>query len=69
MNDVLVTGGTGHVGSDIVRLLKARGDRVRVLARTHGQDPDVVWIRGDLSTGAGISEAVAGADTVVHAAG
>jgi uncharacterized protein YbjT (DUF2867 family) len=68
MNNVLVTGGTGHLGGDIVRLLKARGDRVRVLARTPGQDPDVEWIKGDLSTGAGIPEAVAGVHTVVHAA-
>jgi uncharacterized protein YbjT (DUF2867 family) len=68
MNKVLVTGGTGHLGRDIVQLLKARGDRVRVLARTPGQDPDVEWIRGDLSTGAGIPAAVAGTHTIVHAA-
>ena len=68
MDDVLVTGGTGHLGQDIVGLLKARGDRVRVLARTPGRDPDVEWIQGDLSTGAGVSEAVAGARTVIHAA-
>jgi uncharacterized protein YbjT (DUF2867 family) len=68
MADVLVTGGTGHLGTDIVRLLKQRGDRVRVLARTPGQDPDVEWIQGDLSTGSGIAEAVHGVDTVVHAA-
>ncbi len=68
MSDVLVTGGTGHLGRDIVRLLKARGDRVRVLARTPGPDPDVEWIIGDLSTGAGVPDAVGGARTVVHAA-
>ena len=68
MSDVLVTGGTGHLGRDIVRLLKARGDRVRVLARTPGPDPDVEWIIGDLSTGAGVPDAVGGAGTVVHAA-
>jgi len=68
VDDVLVTGGTGHLGQDVVRLLKARGDRVRILARIPGQDPDVDWIQGDLSTGAGVSEAVAGAPTVVHAA-
>jgi uncharacterized protein YbjT (DUF2867 family) len=68
MADVLVTGGTGHLGKDIVRLLKDRGDRVRVLARKPGQDTDVEWIRGDLATGSGIPEAVRGVDTVVHAA-
>jgi len=68
MNDVLVTGGIGHLGRDTVQLMKARGDQVRVLARTPGQDPDVEWIQGDLSTGAGIREAVAGRHTIVHAA-
>jgi uncharacterized protein YbjT (DUF2867 family) len=68
MTDVLVTGGTGHLGQDTVRLLKARGDRVRVLARTPGDEPDVDWVQGDLSTGAGISRAVAGMHTIVHAA-
>jgi len=68
VDDVLVTGGTGHLGRDVVRLLKARGDRVRILARNPGREPDVDWVQGDLSTGAGVSEAVAGARTVVHAA-
>ncbi len=68
MSTVLVTGGTGHLGRDVVRLLADRGDRVRVLARRPGDDPAVDWVRGDLGTGAGIAEAVAGVDTVVHAA-
>jgi uncharacterized protein YbjT (DUF2867 family) len=68
MNNVLVTGGTGHLGADLVKLLKARGDRVRILARRPGTDPDVEWIRGDLATGAGIPEAVDGVEVVVHAA-
>jgi uncharacterized protein YbjT (DUF2867 family) len=67
MDTVLVTGGTGHLGADIVSRLK-RSYRVRVLARSPGSDPDVEWIRGDLATGAGIGEAVAGSQTVIHAA-
>jgi uncharacterized protein YbjT (DUF2867 family) len=68
MDTVLVTGGTGHLGRDIVTQLRQRNYRVRVLARTPGQDPAIEWIRGDLATGEGIAEAVAGAHTVVHAA-
>lgn len=34
MTLVAVTGATGHVGSNLVRQLLARGDRVRVLVRT-----------------------------------
>ncbi len=67
MDTVLITGGTGHLGRDLVGLLKA-SHRVRVLARSTGSDPDVEWIKGDLATGAGIVEAVAGATVVVHAA-
>jgi uncharacterized protein YbjT (DUF2867 family) len=67
MDTVLVTGGTGHLGTDLVERLKG-SYRVRVLARSPGSDPDVEWIRGDLATGAGIAEAVAGSQTVIHAA-
>jgi nucleoside-diphosphate-sugar epimerase len=49
MDTVLVTGGTGHLGRDLVSRLKG-SYRVRVLARSPGSDPDVEWIRGDLAT-------------------
>jgi hypothetical protein len=39
-----------------------------VLARQPGNDPDVEWVRGDLATGAGVTEAIAGIDAVIHAA-
>lgn len=65
---ILVTGGTGHLGRDIVGQLLARRKRVRVLARLPGGDPRVEWTRGDLSTGAGLSEALQGVTTVINAA-
>ncbi len=67
MDTVLVTGGTGHLGRDLVARLKG-SYRVRVLARSTGSDPDVDWVRGDLATGEGIADAVAGCQTVIHAA-
>src|SRR5215218_9608288 len=67
MDTVLVTGGTGHLGRDLVSRLKGPY-RVRVLARSPGSDSDVEWIRGDLATGAGIAKALAGSQTVIHAA-
>jgi uncharacterized protein YbjT (DUF2867 family) len=67
MDTVLVTGGTGHLGRDVVSRLKG-SYRVRVLARSPGSDPEVEWIRGDLATGDGIAEALAGSQTVLHAA-
>jgi uncharacterized protein YbjT (DUF2867 family) len=67
MDTVLVTGGTGHLGRDLVWRLKD-SYRVRVLARSAGSDPDVEWIRGDLATGEGIAAALAGSQTLIHAA-
>ena len=67
MDTVLVTGGTGHLGRDLVSRLKG-SYRVRVQARSTGVDPDVEWIRGDLATGEGIAQALAGSQTVIHAA-
>jgi uncharacterized protein YbjT (DUF2867 family) len=66
--NILVTGGTGHLGRPVVARLQQAGHHVRVLARRPGDDPGVEWFRGDLATGQGIEEAVAGADVVVHAA-
>jgi uncharacterized protein YbjT (DUF2867 family) len=68
MDTVLVTGGTGHLGRGIVTQLRQRNYQVRILARTPGRDPAIDWARGDLASGEGIAEAVAGARTIVHAA-
>ena len=61
---ILVTGGTGTLGRPTVALLTAAGHDVRVLSRTPGVDRVV----GDLTTGAGVLEAMAGVDTVLHLA-
>jgi uncharacterized protein YbjT (DUF2867 family) len=64
---VLVTGGTGHLGRELVALLKGAYE-VRVLARSPQSDPEVQWVKGDLATGEGIPEAMAGVRIVLHAA-
>jgi uncharacterized protein YbjT (DUF2867 family) len=56
---ILVTGGTGILGRPTVDLLRASGHDVRVLSRSTG---------GDLTTGAGVAEALVGADTLLHLA-
>jgi uncharacterized protein YbjT (DUF2867 family) len=61
---VLVTGGTGVLGTPLVALLRERGHDVRVLSRRPGAGTHV----GDLDSGAGVAAAAAGADVVIHAA-
>lgn len=66
---VAVVGGTGSLGSRVVRELAARGDDVRVLSRGAPKDPPagVSHSRVDLTTGDGLAAALDGVDTVVDA--
>ena len=67
----LVTGGGGFLGSAIVRLLRARGDDVVVVAR--GDYPElkplgVEVVRADITDLPALTEAAAGCDVVFHTA-
>jgi uncharacterized protein YbjT (DUF2867 family) len=64
MTTTLVTGATGALGAPTVTRLRAAGHDVRALSRRTG--PGLTT--GDLLTGSGVREAVAGADTVLHLA-
>jgi uncharacterized protein YbjT (DUF2867 family) len=63
--NILVTGGTGALGRDVVKGLREAGHRARVLSRKPGTGDD--WVQGDLATGAGLETAVIGIDAIVHA--
>jgi uncharacterized protein YbjT (DUF2867 family) len=65
MATVLVTGGTGVLGSYLVPRLVAGEHDVRRLSR---HATGVGAVRGDVRTGEGIEAAVAGCDAVIHAA-
>jgi uncharacterized protein YbjT (DUF2867 family) len=62
----LVTGGTGYVGSRLLRRLVAEGRHVRVLARRPDLLTDVDVVRGDLLTGSGLDEALDGCSTAYY---
>jgi len=71
---ILVTGGTGFVGSHLVRRMRSIGLPVRVVAR----DPDKARplkdlgaevVAGDVSDAASLEHAVAGIERVVHLVG
>jgi len=69
----LVTGGTGFLGSHLVRVLLERGEDVRCLVRSTSrrdnlQDLSVELVTGDLSDMDSIRKAIDGCSTVYHCA-
>lgn len=71
---VLVTGGTGFIGSHFVEALLARGEKVRCLVRSlqrlrwlEGLDIDLV--QGDCTRAGTLGPALEGVDRVIHMAG
>ena len=64
MSVVLVTGGTGVLGKQVVERLGSAGLEARVLSRSGRPGT----LRGDLSTGEGLDLAVRGAETIIHCA-
>jgi nucleoside-diphosphate-sugar epimerase len=74
---VLVTGGTGYVGSHAIAALTRAGHRVRVLARSPERIPaalgplgvdGVEATMGDVTEPAAVEDALQGCDAVLHAA-
>jgi uncharacterized protein YbjT (DUF2867 family) len=63
---ILVTGGSGVLGSQVVERLRADGHQSIVMSRRAGTDPD--WRKADIASGEGLAGALDGADVVVHAA-
>lgn len=67
---ILVTGGTGTLGSLATPLLREAGWEVRVLSRSSHEPRDgIEYVTGDLLKGEGIEPAVDGAETILHLAG
>ena len=66
---ILVTGGTGDLGREVVRRLLDDGVAVRVMSR-RPRPPEVShdWARCDLRTGEGLAEAVDGVSVIIHCA-
>lgn len=69
-----VTGSTGMVGHNLVRLLVAQGHRVRALVRSEEKaqrllgDLDIEFVVGDMEDVAGFAEHLAGCDGLFHTA-
>ncbi|GAA1507133.1 NAD-dependent epimerase/dehydratase family protein [Agromyces terreus] len=74
---LLVTGGAGFIGDEVVRLALERGERVRVLdslrpevhaGRAPREPRDVEFVQGDVRDAAVLDRALVGVDAVCHQA-
>jgi nucleoside-diphosphate-sugar epimerase len=70
---VFVTGGTGFIGGEVVRQLRARGDEVVCLVRSPEKAAALTGlgcepVSGDLGDAEAIRSGMAGCDAVIHAA-
>lgn len=73
MTTVFVTGGSGFLGRNLIRQLRARGDSVRALARSDAaaaavQAAGAQPVRGDLEDFRALREGLSGCAVVYHAA-
>src|ERR1700737_2333613 len=73
MTTVLVTGGTGLIGSNICEQLVRRGDRVRALARPGSETGPlralgVTIVDGDITDAASVRRAAGGCEGAIHSA-
>ena len=71
--DCLVTGGTGLVGNNVIRMLVDQGRRVRTLVRGRSGDRELASVDaeragGDVTDPEAVRRAVAGARVVIHSA-
>jgi NADH dehydrogenase len=72
--NILVTGGTGNIGSALVRRLTDSGNKVRVLAlpqdplKGHLDNTGAEFFYGDISNKNSLTNICAGIDTVIHLA-
>jgi nucleoside-diphosphate-sugar epimerase len=70
---VFLTGGTGFIGGEVARRLRARGDDVVALVRTPGKATALsaigcTLVQGDVTDTAAIARGLDGADAAIHGA-
>lgn len=66
---ILITGGTGSIGRRLVQLLQKKGYSVSLLSRSNKPVPGVQVYQWDVKTNQIDTQAIAGADAIIHLAG
>ena len=71
MSTILITGGTGLVGSALSKMLTAKGHKVIILSRTQksSKDSSVIYHKWNVDEQTIDSKAISNADYIVHLAG
>jgi nucleoside-diphosphate-sugar epimerase len=78
LSKILVTGGTGFLGSYIIKALIEKGYKVRAIKRISAKLPFYIpegtleqaeWVEGDVLDVISLEEAMEGVDAVIHSAG
>lgn len=69
MKKILVTGGTGFIGTKLTRLLQLKGYKIIVLSRHKPKDPKLLHIKADLSKKIPHDPLLEGLYGVIHLAG
>jgi UDP-glucose 4-epimerase len=65
---VLVTGGSGFIGTHVIEELQKRGHEVKVFDRRVPKAKEVEWLDGDLRWAGDCDRAVRGTDAILHLA-
>jgi UDP-glucose 4-epimerase len=65
---MLVTGGSGFIGSHVAKALVSEGFAVRVLDKLKPLNNEIEWFRGDLLSKENVHDAMQDVDTVFHLA-
>lgn len=71
-NNIFITGGTGYIGKELIRVLLKKGYKVRALVRPgsgHKLPPGALAVMGDALDPRSFVEQIAPAETLIHLVG
>jgi len=66
---IFVTGGSGTIGSYLLRDLKTRGHELTSFSRSKPVEDHAIWVNGDIMDSESLKSACGGHDAIIHLAG